>query len=126
MYTTTYCAVKTIFVHCAKTRDRDPTMADGGGMSLLAEALKAALARLPGATGLVHYPLWAEWSAIVGPTIAAHARPARLRRGVLVVMVDGPEWMHELQYVKREVCAKLNARLGGSVVRDVYLVLETG
>ena len=101
-------------------------MASNGGMSMLADALKAALARLPASTGLVHYPIWAEWTATVGPTIAAHARPAQLRRGVLVVSVDGPEWMQELQYVKRDVCAKLNARLGTNVVRDIYLVLATG
>ena len=101
-------------------------MANTGGLSLLAEALRAALARLPASTGLVHYPIWAEWTATVGPTIAAHARPAQLRRGVLVVTVDAPEWMQELQYVKRDVCAKLNARLGANVVRDVYLVLATG
>ena len=93
------------------------------GFARLAEALRAALARLPASTGLVHYPIWAEWSATVGPTIAAHARPAQLRRGVLVVAVDGPEWMQELQYLKREVCAKLNGKLGASVVRDIYLVL---
>ena len=44
---------------------------------------------------------------------------------VLVVSVDGPEWMHELQYMKRDVCTKLNARLGSPVVRDIYLVLRT-
>ena len=100
-------------------------MATTGGMALLAEALRAALARLPGSTGLVHYPIWAEWTAVVGPTIAAHAKPARLRRGVLVVSVDGPEWMQELQYVKRDLCTKLNARLGSAVVHDVYLVLAS-
>ena len=100
-------------------------MASSGGFGLLGDALRAALARLPASTGLVHYPIWAEWTSTVGPTIAAHARPARLRRGVLVVSVDGPEWMLELQYVKREVCTKLNALLGSPVVREIYLVLAT-
>ena len=100
-------------------------MASPSGFGLLGDALRAALARLPASTGLVHYPIWAEWTSTVGATIAAHARPAQLRRGVLVVSVDGPEWMHELQYVKRDVCTKLNARLGSPVVRDIYLVLST-
>ena len=100
-------------------------MAISGGFDLLGDALRAALKRLPASTGLVHYPIWAEWTTTVGPTIAAHARPARLRRGVLVVSVDGPEWMHELQYMKRDVCTKLNALLGTPVVRDIYLVLSS-
>ena len=97
-----------------------------GGPSRLGDALRAALARLPASTGLVHYPIWAEWSATVGATIAAHAQPSQLRRGVLVVAVDGPDWMQELQYVKRDLVAKLNARLGTTVVRDIYFVLATG
>jgi predicted nucleic acid-binding Zn ribbon protein len=96
------------------------------GPRLLADALKAALARLPASTGLTHYPIWAEWSAVVGATIAAHARPERLRRGVLVVTVDGADWMQELQYAKRELCDRLNARLGSPVVREIYLVLASG
>jgi predicted nucleic acid-binding Zn ribbon protein len=96
------------------------------GPRLLADALKAALARLPASTGLAHYPIWAEWSAVVGATIAAHARPERLRRGVLVVTVDGADWMQELQYAKRELCDRLNARLGSPVVREIYLVLAAG
>jgi predicted nucleic acid-binding Zn ribbon protein len=97
----------------------------GSDLSPLGDALRAALARLPASTGLVHYALWSEWATTVGPVIAAHARPSQLRRGVLVVMVDGPEWMHELQYVKRELCDKLNQRLGSPVIRDVYLVLAS-
>ena len=101
-------------------------MATTGGMALLAEALRAALARLPASTGLVHYPIWAEWTAVVGPTIAAHAKPARLRRGVLVVSVDGPEWMQELQFLKHELRERLNARLGRPAVRALFLVLAGG
>src|SRR5204863_5866977 len=81
---------------CARFRiSRNPRRHPMSEPSSLAEALRAALARLP-TTGLVHYPIWADWPAIVGSTIAAHARPAQLRRGILVVSVDGPEWMHEL------------------------------
>lgn len=94
--------------------------------SRLGDALRAALARLPASTGLVHYPIWAEWADVVGATIAAHAKPARLRRGVLVVVVDGPEWMQELQFHKRDLCTRLNERLGTAAVREIYLVLATG
>jgi predicted nucleic acid-binding Zn ribbon protein len=96
-----------------------------GEFTRLAEVLRAALARLPTSTGLAHYPIWAEWSAVVGPTIAAHAKPTRLRRGVLVVVVDGPEWMQELQFLKRELCERLNARLATPAIRDIYLALAT-
>ncbi|HWP67031.1 MAG TPA: DUF721 domain-containing protein [Candidatus Limnocylindria bacterium] len=94
--------------------------------SRLGDVLRAALARLPAGAELANYPIWAEWESLVGAAIARHARPRRLRRGVLVIDVDGPDWMHELHFMKRELQARLNARLGRPVVRDLYFVLATG
>jgi predicted nucleic acid-binding Zn ribbon protein len=93
------------------------------GPTSLGEALRTALSRLPLGDDLAGFPIWTDWTEIVGPTIARHARPRRLRRGVLVIEVDGAEWMHELQYLKRELCARLNARLERAAVREVFLVL---
>lgn len=95
----------------------------GGELTTLGEALRAALARLPAGAELASFPIWTEWSDVVGATIARHARPRRLRRGVLVVEVDGVEWMHELQYLKADLRTRLNARLGRAAVREVFLAL---
>lgn len=89
------------------------------------DALRAALARLPEARELTSFPIWADWSEVVGPLIARHAWPRRLRRGVLLVAVDGPEWLHELRYLEREICTALNARLPRPTVRELLLVLAT-
>jgi predicted nucleic acid-binding Zn ribbon protein len=89
----------------------------------LGDVLEAAMARLPLADELVNYPIWSEWTTLVGAVVAGHTRPKRLRRGVLVVDVDGPEWMHQLRYLKRDLCQRLNDRLGKRVVRDLFLVL---
>jgi len=95
-------------------RGREPTV--------LGEVLRAALARSPLAE-LQHFELWTAWERVVGPAIARHAQPTRMRRGVLVVAVDGPEWMHELHWLKQDLRDRLNAHLGRRIVRDVYLVL---
>jgi predicted nucleic acid-binding Zn ribbon protein len=94
-------------------------------LSRLGDVLKAALARLPAGSELSNYPIWAEWATVVGPAIARHARPRRLRRGVLLVDVDGPDWMHELHFMKAQLRDRLNARLGRPVVRDLFFVLAT-
>ena len=88
----------------------------------LGSVLRVALARGPLAE-LQHFELWTAWDDVVGAAIARHAQPTRMRRGVLVVAVDGPEWMHELHYLKQDLRDRLNDRLGRRVVRDVYLVL---
>jgi predicted nucleic acid-binding Zn ribbon protein len=90
----------------------------------LGEVLRAALGRLPIAQQLADHAVWLHWDAVVGATLARHARPHRLRRGVLLVAVDSPEWMQELQFLKHEVRERLNERLGRRAVRDVFLVLE--
>jgi predicted nucleic acid-binding Zn ribbon protein len=92
----------------------------------LGDVLRAALDRLPIARRLADGEVLAHWDAVVGETVARHAQPLRLRGGVLVVSVDGAEWMHELQYLKHEVRERLNARCGRTAVRDVYLVLRGG
>ena len=89
----------------------------------LGEVLRLVLERLPDAPRLADHELWAHWDAVVGPKIAAHARPHRLRRGVLTVSVDSPEWMQELQFVKQDLRERLNARIGRTAVRDLYLLL---
>jgi predicted nucleic acid-binding Zn ribbon protein len=91
----------------------------------LGDVLRGALERLPFARQLADYALWSHWDAVVGPTVARHARPQRLQRGVLVVVVDSVEWMQELQFLKHELRERLNARLGRAAIRDVFLVLAT-
>ena len=88
----------------------------------LGAVLDAALARLPGAE-LADYAIWSHWERVVGPLLARHARPRRMRRGVLVVAVDDSVWMHELQFMKEELRGRLNARLGRNAVRQIFLSL---
>jgi predicted nucleic acid-binding Zn ribbon protein len=90
----------------------------------LGDVLRAALARLAVAPQLADHALWAHWDAVVGPTLARHAQPRRLRRGVLLVAVDSPEWMQETQFLKHTLRERLNARLGRPAVREIFLVLD--
>jgi len=92
--------------------------------SRLADVLRATLERMPEAQRLADHAVWMHWEAVAGATLARHARPERLRNGVLVVPVDSAEWMQALQLHKRELRERLNARLGRPVVRDLFLALE--
>jgi len=61
------------------------------------------------------------WNDVVGPQIAARTRPERIRDNVLEVCVDQPVWMQQLQLLKPQLLAKLNARLGDAPLRDIFL-----
>ena len=95
-------------------------------LSRLGAVLRAAIDRLPIAQRLADGAVLLRWDEAVGETIARHAQPLRLRGRTLVVAVDGPEWMQELQFLKHDLCAKLNARVGREAVRDIFLVLDGG
>ncbi len=49
------------------------------------------------------------WDEIVGPAIAAHARPVKLDGTTLVVDVDEPGWATQLRYLQNELIERLVA-----------------
>ncbi len=62
-----------------------------------------------------------DWSAIVGPAIAAVTTPRRLASGTLTIACAGPIAM-ELQHLAGEVIARINAHLGSQVVSTLRFV----
>jgi predicted nucleic acid-binding Zn ribbon protein len=70
---------------------------------------------------LKQYRALIVWDEVVGPQIAAHTRPEKIRDGILEVSVDQPVWMQQLQLLKPQLLNKLNARLGDSPLRDLFL-----
>jgi len=67
------------------------------------------------------YRAWTIWDQVVGPQIARQAVPLRIRSGILEVRVSQAVWMQQLQLLKPQLLARLNARLGDSPLRDIYL-----
>lgn len=61
------------------------------------------------------------WDRVVGPQIAAHTRPHKIREDVLEICVDQPAWMQQLQLMKPQILKKLNAELGDAPLRDIFL-----
>ncbi len=99
------------------TRQKRPPMK----RAATAGALLGDLLTQWGMTGkLQAYRAWQVWDEVVGPQIAAHARPARIREGVLEVRVDQAVWMQQLQLLKPKLLARLNERLGEETIRDIF------
>jgi predicted nucleic acid-binding Zn ribbon protein len=90
----------------------------------IGDVLRALLERLPVRERLREYSVWPHWDEIVGSTIAQHARPVRIRRGMLCVAVDSAVWMQELQFLKESIREQLNGKVGADVVSDLFFVLD--
>ncbi len=79
----------------------------------------------PAAQRLKEGAIWQVWQTAVGPQIAARARPAAIRNGVLTVVVESAPWLQQLNFLKPEIQSKLNAALGEQLVKDIFLKAGT-
>jgi predicted nucleic acid-binding Zn ribbon protein len=95
-------------------------------MKLLADLLPGTLETLGLAEGLAGWQAVREWPQIVGERIARRTHARSYRDGILLVEVDGSAWLQELGYLKRELVAQLNRRLGSNRVRGLHLVMTRG
>lgn len=91
----------------------------GPGPRRVADSLDRLMASLGGPRASVLTAVFASWAELVGPTVAAHARPRSLRRGVLVVVVDDPGWATQLRWLEPDLLARLADAAGEGVVNSI-------
>lgn len=78
----------------------------------------------------LHEELWErrlldEWTVLVGPQVARHARPGKIERGTLHVFVSHSGWLNELsRYGKKQILESVQKRFGAACVRDIRLQLD--
>ena len=59
------------------------------------------------------------WNEAVGDQIAAHTMPDSIRRGTLFVKVSSSVWMHQLQFLKKDILQRFNGLYGKETVRSL-------
>jgi len=62
------------------------------------------------------------WSEIVGPKIAEETEAVRIDGDALVVKVTRAPWRHQLTFLKGELLAKLNSRIGNGIIKDIRFI----
>ncbi len=68
-------------------------------------------------------PILTDWDLIVGPSIAASARPRKLFGGTLSIVCDGTVAM-ELQYVSDTLISRINTHLGRVAVTRLRFIQD--
>ncbi len=89
----------------------------------IGEVLEKSLSRLDLSRRLDEYGVWPIWRDVVGEAIARNAQPEKIRHGTLFVKVSSPVWMQELQFMKEMIAEKLNHRLPGDVVKNIFFMV---
>jgi predicted nucleic acid-binding Zn ribbon protein len=72
--------------------------------------------------------VFAQWENLVGPAIAAHAKPLSVTRRVLLIGADHPGWATQLRYLSAQLLDRLAATAGpGQIERvDIRIVPSPG
>ena len=87
----------------------------------IGDVLGPTLERLGPKNLLTEAKLRKVWPAVLGPELAAHCKPGRLRGSTLVVFVSSDTWATEFRYLADVVRGKLNARMGAEVVAEISI-----
>lgn len=59
------------------------------------------------------------WSETVGAPANERSRAVAFDAGRLIVEVESSAWMTQLSFLKRDIKARLNRRLGGDIIKDI-------
>ena len=89
----------------------------------IAAVLEQSLKRFDLAPRLDEYGVWPIWREVVGKMIARNAQPEKIRNGTLFIKVSSPVWMQELQFMKEMIAGKLNQRLNGEIVKNIFFMV---
>ena len=63
--------------------------------------------------------VWRLWDSTVGEAIAQNAHPAAFKGNLLIVHVSNSTWVHQLQFLKNDLIAALNAELEQPLLADI-------
>ena len=63
--------------------------------------------------------VWNVWDDIVGEVISKNAKPAAFKGRTLLVYVTSSAWVHQLQFLKKQMIVKLNEALGKSLIDEL-------
>lgn len=69
--------------------------------------------------------VFSSWDVLVGTEAAAHARPASLDRGCLLIVVDSPAWATRMRYESATLLRHIADELGEGVVTRVDIRVRT-
>jgi len=63
--------------------------------------------------------VWDLWNDTVGEIIAQNARPAGFKGKLLIVHVSSSAWVHQLQFLKKDMMIRLNTALGKPLIEEI-------
>ena len=75
-------------------------------------------------TPLLQYRLVKAWGEVVGEPYNLHSFAEEIRKDVLIVKVDSPSLMAEMQMRRSDFVGRLNKHVGAFLINDIRFVCE--
>ncbi len=97
---------------------------DPGDMRPVGDSLGTVARQLGLGSPELLVSVFGDWEAVVGPVLAAHSRPERLKDGELTVSVDEPAWATELRFLSGDIAERINQSRGSTVITSVTVVVQ--
>ncbi len=72
---------------------------------------------------LQQYLLWDIWEEVVGPQVAAQARPFKMQGTTLVLAVSNSVWTQELSYLQPQLLSRIHQHIEPHLITDIRCVL---
>lgn len=88
------------------------------------EVLKATLDKLKLTPILKRHEVFENWAAIAGPQIAERSRPIKIQGGILIIEVDHPTWVQELNFLKPRLLEKIAKHYPESRIKNLRFLLR--
>ena len=102
-----------------RARGREAPGGEEAGPQLFATAIRRLVEERGWGATVQAGSVIGRWDALVGPELAAHCRPERLRDGELVLVAESTAWATQVRLLAPAVLARLAAELGAGVVRSI-------
>jgi len=65
------------------------------------------------------------WDGVVGEQIAVVTRPRYIKGKTLYIFVRDSIWLQELKFLERMIIEKLNNKVGGKIIENIYFKIDT-
>jgi len=98
-------------------------MTDSNKPTPLGKVLQDMLEETPLGDMMQRHRLFEHWESLVGPALCSRVRPKKIQGKTLILAVDHPAWIQELQFLKAKLLAKIQQRFPESQIENLRLVL---
>jgi predicted nucleic acid-binding Zn ribbon protein len=93
-------------------------------MESLSKILENLLKKKRFGAQIQRHRVFENWEAVVGDSLAEHAQPQKIQGRTLILSVDHPAWIQELQFLKEPLIRKIQAAYPDTRIDNLRFVLN--